>query len=153
MIRIAIAAMVVVLLASPLFAQQASTAENQLWSLEEAYWKYVQTNDLEKYRSLWHADFLGWPLSSPEPAHKAQITDWITAHTSKGETLQSYKIERLTTQVTGAYATTTYRVRLTWADGVGKPGTLRILHTWVSNGEGQWQIISGMSAPTNAEGH
>ncbi|MBV9609803.1 MAG: nuclear transport factor 2 family protein [Acidobacteria bacterium] len=152
--RIATCLAALILFATALYAQKASDA-NEVWSLEEAYWKYVQTNDLDSYRTLWHADFLGWPLSSPEPTRKAQITDWVTAHTSKGERLKSYEVERLTTQVTGEYATTTYRVRLTWADktSVGNPGSLRIIHTWLRNPYGKWQIISGMSAPTNADGH
>ena len=127
---------------------------DKLWSLEKAYWEYVQNNDLERYRDLWNRDFIGWPSVSPEPLRKDHVTDWITAHTSKGETLKSYDLERLTTQVTGDVATTTYRVRQTWADktGAGLPSTVRIIHTWVRERDGAWRIVSGMSAPTNAEG-
>jgi ketosteroid isomerase-like protein len=125
-----------------------------VWSLEKAYWDYVKSNDLEKYRSLWHEDFLGWPSVSPEPLRKDHITDWITFRTSQGETLKSYDLERLTAQVTGDVATVTYRVRYTFADknGAGQPSQVRIIHTWLRSREGKWQIISGMSAPTNAEG-
>jgi hypothetical protein len=70
----------------------------------------VHANDLQNYRTLWHADFLGWPSLSPEPLRKNHITDWITDHSSKGETL-TYNLERLTTQVTDNFATVTYRVR------------------------------------------
>src|ERR1019366_1293618 len=100
MTRIVRCAMIVVLLAPALFAAPPSADAEKVWSLEKTYWEYVQANDLERYRTLWHADFLGWPLSSPEPARKDQITDWITAHTSKGETLKSYNLERLAVQVT-----------------------------------------------------
>ncbi|HMK29351.1 MAG TPA: nuclear transport factor 2 family protein [Terriglobales bacterium] len=143
---------ILILLASALFAAPGDA--EKVWTLEKAYWEYVQANDLARYRTLWHTDFLGWPLVSPEPVRKDRITDWITAHSGKGETLKSYDLERLTTQVTGNVATVTYRVRLTWADkhGAGQPATLRIIHTWLRNGGG-WQIISGMSAPSNAEGH
>jgi ketosteroid isomerase-like protein len=115
----------------------------------------VKANDFERYLTLWHADFLGWPYSSPEPARKEQITEWVTAHTSKGETLKSYEVERLKAQVTDNYATVTYRVHLIWTDknGTVKPGNLRLIHTWLRNADGRWQIISGMGAPTNAEGH
>lgn len=148
--RIAVVA-VVVLLSAACSAQDA----DKLWSLEQAYWQYVQANDLDAYRSLWHPNFLGWPYVSPEPARKAQITDWMTAHTSKGETFKLNELERLVTQVTGDTATTTYRVRATWVDknGKGQPVTIRVIHTWLREPGGKWQIISGMSAPTNAEGH
>jgi ketosteroid isomerase-like protein len=147
--------MVVVLLAASLSVAPATADTEKLWSLEKAYWEYVQANDLQKYRSLWNTDFLGWPYVSPEPLRKDHITDWITAHTSKGESLKSYDLEPLATQVTGNIATTTYRVRLIWADkaGAGPPSTIRIIHTWVRNDGDRWQIISGMSAPTNTDGH
>src|ERR1700746_2784420 len=105
-------AIVFIALASVLCAAQRSTDEKEVWSLEDAYWQYVKANDFERYRTLWHADFLGWPYGSPEPAGKERITEWITAHTSKGETLRSYELERLKAQVTGKYATVTYSVRL-----------------------------------------
>lgn len=153
--RIGLSILIGVLLTATLYATPPSSDADKLWSLEKAYWEYVQANDLQKYRSLWHTDFLGWPSVSPEPLRKDHITDWITAHTSKGETLKSYDLERLTTQVTGDIATTTYRVSITWADkaGAGHPTTVRVIHTWVRKAGETWQIISGMSAPTNAEGH
>ncbi len=146
---------VIVVLLTAMLAETPSADTEKLWSLEKAYWQYVQSNDLEQYRSLWHPDFLGWPSVSPEPLRKDHITDWITAHTSKGETLNSYDLERLTTQATGDVATTTYRVRITWANKAGaeQHSIVRIIHTWVRKPGGNWQIISGMSAPTNAEGH
>lgn len=142
---------VVVLLTASCFAQVA----DQLWSQEQAYWQYVQTNNLEAYRSLWHADFLGWPYVSPEPVRNSQITDWITAHTSKGETFKLDGLERLVIQTIGNDATVTYRVRARWLDkgGKGDPVTIRVIHTWLRGPDGKWQIISGMSAPTNADGH
>jgi ketosteroid isomerase-like protein len=151
--RLAGITLAVVLLASALLA--AEPAADQVWSMEQTYWKYVQASDLNGYRTLWREDFLGWPSISPEPVRKAHITDWITANTSKGVTLKSYDLERLTIEVTDNLATATYRVRYTWVDksGAGQPATIRIIHTWQRNPDGTWQILSGMSAPTNAEGH
>lgn len=115
--------LIAVLLTAPLFAAAPSADTGKLWSLEKAHWEYVQANDLQKFLTLWHTDFLGWPSTSPEPLRQDQITDWITAHTSRGESLQSYDLEPLSTQVTGDIATTTYRLRLRWADkaGGGRP--------------------------------
>ncbi|HEY4447053.1 MAG TPA: nuclear transport factor 2 family protein [Steroidobacteraceae bacterium] len=153
--RIACPAIGAVLLAVPLFASQPSADEKEVWSLEDSYWRYVQANDLDRYRTLWHADFLGWPLSSPEPVRKERITDWITAHTSTGETLKSYDLQRLAAQASGDHVTVTYRVHMTWVnkDGVDQPGNLRVIHTWLRDASHKWQIISGMAAPPNAQGH
>jgi len=155
MTRIVGCIIVVALLAAPLFGAPPSSADSdKVWAFEKAYWEYVKANDLAKYRTLWNSDFLGWPSVSAEPLGKEHITDWITSHTSKGEKLKSYDLEQLTSKVTGNYATTAYRIRITWVDktGAGQPSSVRIIHTWLRNG-GNWQIISGMSAPTNAEGH
>jgi hypothetical protein len=121
--------------------QNSGKDETQVWELEKAYWEYVKANDLEKYRTLWHENFVGWPFVSPAPVRKDQITDWITANTSKGITLQSYSIEQLAIQVT-------------WADSTGaeaRTDRIRITHTWFRT-HGTWQIIGGMSSPVNATG-
>jgi ketosteroid isomerase-like protein len=114
----------------------------------------VKANDLEKYRALWHDNFVGWPYVSPAPVRKDHITDWITSNTSKGIKLQSYSIEQLAIQVTGNIATNYYRINATWANGAGaevRTDRLRITHTWTRT-HGTWQIIGGMSSPVNANG-
>jgi len=52
-----------------LIASPART-EEQIWSLEKSYWEYVKANDLQKYRALWHDDFVGWPFVSAAPRFK-----------------------------------------------------------------------------------
>ena len=136
------------------FAEGSDNEQAQIWNLEKAYWEYVKANDLEKYRALWHENFLGWPFVSPTPVRKDHITNWITSNTSKGITLQSYSMEQLAIQVTGDIAMDYYRIRATWATGAGaevKTDRLRITHTWIRT-HGTWQIIGGMSSPVNATG-
>ena len=134
---------------------QNSPAADAVWTLEQTYWQLVQTNDLSGYRTLWDQNFLGWPYVSPEPVRKPHITDWITAHTDKGETLKSFALERITVQLTGDLATVTYRVTMTWVDkqSTSAATTIRVIHTWRRIPRTtEWQIISGMSAPVNADG-
>jgi ketosteroid isomerase-like protein len=142
------------LIASPARAASPAGDETQIWNLEKAYWEYVKANDLEKYRALWHEDFVGWPTSSSTPLHKDHITDWITRNTSKGVTLQSYAIEQLAIKVTGDIAIDHYRVKIVWA-GLhptdSNTEVTRITHTWIKT-DNTWQIIGGMSAPANADG-
>jgi ketosteroid isomerase-like protein len=143
-----------VALASTALAQDAVKDEAQVWNLEKAYWECVKANDLEKYRALWHEDFVGWPFVSSTPMHKDHITDWITANTSKGIKLQSYSIEELAIHVTGDIAIDHYRTRATWANREGadvKTDAFRITHTWIRT-RGTWQILGGMSAPVNEKG-
>jgi ketosteroid isomerase-like protein len=136
------------------FAEGSDNEQAQIWNLEKAYWEYVKTNDPEKYRALWHENFLGWPFVSPVPVRKDHITDWITANTSKSITLQAYSIEQLAIQVTGDVAMDYYRVKATWANSTGaeiRTDRLRITHT-LTRTHGTWQIIGGMSSPVNATG-
>jgi len=46
-------------LATAPFARDSTNDAAQVWNLEKAYWEYVKANDLEKYRALWHEDFVG----------------------------------------------------------------------------------------------
>ncbi len=134
---------------------QNSPAADEVWAQEQSYWHLVQTNDLTHYRALWDQNFLGWPYVSPVPVRKPHITDWITAHTNNGESLKSCDLERLTIQLTGDLATATYRATTTWVDKQGAPttSTMRVIHTWRRIPRtSEWQIISGMSAPVNADG-
>jgi ketosteroid isomerase-like protein len=136
------------------FAQDSASQEAQVWNLEKAYWEYVKTNDLEKYRGLWHKDFVGWPFVSSAPVRKDHITDWIMSNTSKGVKLQSYSIEQLAIHVTGDVAIDHYRIKTTWANNEGaevRSDAFRITHTWIRTRD-NWQIIGGMSAPVNPEG-
>src|SRR5262249_40804419 len=140
-------------LASTAFAQDSAKDEAQVWNLEKAYWEYVKANDLEKYRALWHDNFLGWPLVSSAPVRKDHITDWITANTSKGIKLQSYSIEQLAIQVTGDIAINHYRIKAMWDNGhsaEARTDALRMTH--VDSLARHLGIIGGMSAPMNAEG-
>jgi ketosteroid isomerase-like protein len=135
-------------------AEGSDKEQAQIWNLEKAYWEYVKANDLEKYRALWHENFLGWPFVSAAPMRKDHITDWITSNTFKNITLQSYSIEQLAIQVTGDIAMDFYRINAMWANGAGaevKADRLRITHTWTRT-HGTWQIIGGMSSPLTATG-
>src|ERR1700735_1484841 len=113
--RFAGAALLLVL-SLPLCAGGQNATDDAVWAQELKYWQFVKANDLEHYRALWSESFLGWPFSSMQPARKAQITDWITSRTSKGDRVKSYELERLVVQVSGDLATTTYRAHSTWVD-------------------------------------
>lgn len=144
--RLWILAVVVVLFSASLVAQ--TPEETAVWKLEHQYWEYVKAVDLDGYRTLWHANFVGWPQSSPAPAHKDHITDWIKLHTDKGERLQSYVLKQAASRFTDNVVVTHYWLTDVWSskNETGAPVTSRITHTWIRVKDG-WQIIGGMSAP------
>lgn len=128
---------------------EQSANEQAVWKLEADYWKFVKAVDLEGYRGLWHANFVGWPSSSAQPERKDHITDWITELTGKGVRLQWYSIEPSASQATENIVITHYWVTSFWSDKDGKgdpPETNRVTHTWIKTPTG-WQILGGMAAP------
>lgn len=129
------------------FAQQAaSSAKEEVWAGEEAYWQYVKAHDVKDYMALWARDFAGWPISDEHPIQWSDIASFVT---KKGSLTQvvSYELHRENVELHGPVAITYYRatVRRHSADGSESTKTYRITHTWMNHG-GKWQIISGMSA-------
>jgi ketosteroid isomerase-like protein len=149
--RISFALVVLVACASPSLAAQSAN-EKAVWKLEHSYWEYVQAGDLNRYKALWHPDFVGWPASSPKPVHKDHITDWITNATKKGLHLKSYMLKPAASHATGDVVITHYWLTDLWVDknGAGKPATDKLTHTWIRTPTG-WQIIGGMAAPVTKE--
>jgi ketosteroid isomerase-like protein len=135
--------------ASPSSASpKLSEDEQTLWTLEHAYWRFVEKNDLAAYANLWNENFLGWPSVSCTPVHKEHITDWITTQTSKGLAFKFVEFNPAAIQVTGDIAAVCYWITFRWLDkdANGAPSTIRITHAWVRT-ENEWRIISGMSMP------
>jgi len=120
-------------------SQATDTAE--IWSGEEAYWKYLQAGDIEHFRTLWAEDFVGWPIAEGHPIHKADIRFGSPSN------LVSYELHRESVDMHGAVGITFYRatVRRRNADGVESTRTSRLTHTWMKRGD-RWLIVGGMSA-------
>jgi ketosteroid isomerase-like protein len=129
---------------------QSSADEHSLWKLEHLYWDYVQANDLNSYRALWHKDFIGWPAVSAAPVNKAHITDWITSETSQGRTFKTVEFKPASLHVNGDVAVTYYWITYKWMnkDGDAATRTLRVTHTLLRDGK-DWHIIGGMSMAEN----
>jgi hypothetical protein len=144
--------LIFVLLSAACFGQSPGDKE-KVWSLENDYWRYVQSGDMKSYRTLWHDNFVGWPNSSPQPARKDHITDWYDNIVKRGLKMKSWELEQVEFQLTEPVAVTHYRLHYIWVDasGRGTSETFRVHHTWLRTGNG-WQIIAGMSAPTDKNG-
>lgn len=67
--------------------------------MEHAYWRYIQSNDLRSYRSLWGNNFLGRPSVSAAPVRKDHITDWIPSQTSRGQVFKTVEFKPAAIQV------------------------------------------------------
>jgi ketosteroid isomerase-like protein len=61
MARSSLTALFAVLLVASASAQEWSAAQQEVWSMEEAYWERRQEGDVEGFMDLWDEDFVGWP--------------------------------------------------------------------------------------------
>jgi ketosteroid isomerase-like protein len=135
-------------LAAPGLAQtQLSPAEQEVWQLEEKYWKYAQSYDLQSYSALWHERFVGWPRAEATPVGKSKVGAWLTRHRDAGDSLR-YQLRREAVRQVDGPVVVHYSVTAKWTgkDGKTQSDELRITHTWLKDG-GSWKIITGMSAP------
>ncbi len=142
--RAAILLFLILFFLNPISAQELSPHQNEVWQMEEAYWKDLQTANYSHYMTLWHEDVLGWPYFSPHPIHKDDIANYLPA--SKSDVLSYEFLEKAVT-VSGEVGITVYAVRYTVPTPGGQSETRvnRITHTWLKT-KNTWQIIGGMSS-------
>jgi hypothetical protein len=129
-----------------------SEEEKAVWKLENDYWLYVRDLELEKYKALWHASFIGWPYVSATPVRKNEITKWIEQRQANGLHLQTFDMRPAESVLKTNMVITFYWITARWVDkdGKGEPQTSRITHTWIKEGA-KWQIIGGMSAVSESD--
>ena len=118
----------------------------QVWALEDDYWRYVRTGDVESYVKLWHQDFVGWPCSMSRPTGKARIGDWVREVRDKKLKVEA-ELTREAAQQFGDVVVVHYSFTRvdTYPDGrvEGRGKRDKITHTWQRAGN-TWLIIGGM---------
>ncbi len=139
------AAFILVMIASgPTWA--TSNVEEEVWRMEESYWRYATAGDVEGYVSLWHESFIGWPCLAAQPTKKESVAGWVR-QIRDGEFTVAYNLHRETVQSFGDVAVAYYSTPIvyTYPDGSTRyQGQLwKFTHTWMKVGE-QWQMIGGM---------
>jgi ketosteroid isomerase-like protein len=132
--------------ATALVASVAAAEKDDVWKMEEAYWRYVKAGEVDAYISLWHEDFVGWPCSTLQPSRKANIGDWVREIRDKGVKV-TCELHREAVQYFGDVAVVHYSTPLVYEypDGkiTGEGELLKFTHTWMKV-NGQWLIIGGM---------
>ena len=141
----------VLLILSPFhaLAEEASASEEAVWALEESYWRYVEENDIEKYKSLWDERFIGWPGGSERPVEKTNIADWIGPLHSDPNRIFKSEINREAVRAFGDvvvvhYSYRGYFISKDSGEVIEQWELGKITHTWQRRGD-SWQIITGMA--------
>ena len=136
-------------LLAPALAADFDGREEEVWKMEEAYWRYVSAGDVEAYVALWHDDFVGWPCFSWTPQGKANIGSWVEEIRDNDWTLD-YDLRPEAVQLFGQdVAVVHYAAEYVFGypDGTtrGEGDWRKFTHTWMKVGA-DWQIIGGMCA-------
>lgn len=124
----------------------AQQIKDEIWQLEENYWKYVKEKDYQSYITLWDDNFLGYP-SNNTIGDKAHITDWMKEMYQQPG-IFNYTLTRKVENLFGDIAIVFYDVSHNFTNDkneVLKSGSFKIIHTWKKTEKG-WLIIGGMGA-------
>ncbi len=130
-------------------AEDQSPSEKAVWQLEEDYWRYVSTGDLDSYVKLWHDDFVGWPCAEWEPARKGGVGKWLRDIRDNKWKL-TYQLKPIGIQEFGGDTVMVhYAAEYVYDYGDGTRSGVgvwrKFTHTWMRTGDA-WQIIGGMCA-------
>ena len=131
----------IILHAGSLFGADWSKDQQQIWKMEEKYWHYLKSADIEGYKNLLHEDALPWPGGSYLPTNKAQTIAYIERWFGY-DRLKSYNIEPHAIHVIDNVAVVCYSYKL---KGDRNSDSGRITHTWLRQ-KGVWKMIGGMNA-------
>ncbi len=151
--RTLVLAMFSIVLALPLFAQEMSSQQKEVWQMEETYWRDVKGFDEAPYMTLWRDEFLGWPRDQKTPIGKVALGEAVHRKFQRKGTLD-YEFLSKAVGVTGDVGITQYGVKssFTGTDGQKTSSSSRITHTWLKT-DGGWKIVGGMSASFEPDGH
>lgn len=129
------------------FTSSVEKIKNEVWQMEENYWKYVKDKDYNSYLTLWDEKFIGYP-SNNIIGNKAHITDWLMDLYKNKSGVFSYELTRKVENVFDDIVIVLYDVSHGFTNNkneVVKNGNFKVTHTWKKTDKG-WVIIGGMGA-------
>ncbi len=136
----------VLFLAVVVSSQRTLAQVDDVWAMEESYWRFAKAGDVDGYLSLWHEDFVGWSCRALQPERKDTIAGWVGVIRDERLDL-NYELHREAIQYFGDLAVVHYKTPIdrSYPDGrILYAGELwKFTHTWMRVGD-QWQIIGGM---------
>jgi len=121
------------------------TTQDEIWSLEEAYFTHLYQANYEGVLALVHSAFLGWPGSVPQPLSKEESARFMKQLIARPSSC-SLRIERAGIRILKDIVLTQYilHARCGSMPGAAKTVSSRITHTWVKEGD-RWALLGGMS--------
>ncbi|MFO1314713.1 MAG: nuclear transport factor 2 family protein [Burkholderiales bacterium] len=126
-------------------APRTDAVEEDIWSLEHAYFSRLYRADHDGVLALVHDQFLAWPAGVAQPIGKEESARFMR-QLVPAPTSCTVAIGRGGIRVLADVALTEYTLRVDCgsAGGTARSQTSRITHTWVRAGK-RWQLLGGMS--------
>jgi len=116
---VALAALCATFVTAPLFAQEWSAAQKEVWKNVEAYWALYDQGNLEGFMTYIHADYRGWPYQATLPGNKATVRKFVKHDMKTSKTLVS-NIQPAAIQIHGNVALVYYYFSVIANDAEGK---------------------------------
>ena len=125
-------------------AEEWSSAEQQLWKLEQNYMQYYKDKNIDSLKTFYHKKFTGWPQYADMPVDVSAAMKALRM--TADIRILSFKIRPQNIVLHDNTAIVYYYIDV---DYEAKDNTIttvptRLIHTWLKE-NGRWQILGGMS--------
>lgn len=104
---------------APLFAQEWSPAQKEVWKNVETYWDLQMKGDLEGFMSYFHDDYRGWNYGAALPSGKATVRKFVK-HAMETSKILVQDIKPVAIQIYGNIAFVDYYWDRVVKDAEGK---------------------------------
>jgi len=148
--RVVFAVLWLIMTASmPLFAQEWSAAQKDVWKNVEAYWALYAAGDVEGYMTYVHTDYLGWSYQNALPSDKASTRKWVEHDLKTTKTLVS-EIKPVAIKIHGNIAFVHYYFSMIIKDAEGKDKNISGRWTDILMKQGEkWVMIGDHGGQTS----
>ena len=116
---VALAALCATFVTAPLFAQEWSAAQKEVWKNVEASWALYDQGNLEGFMAYFHPDFRGWIYHAKLPNDKATVRKFVEHGMKTSKTLVT-DIQPVAIQIHGNVALVYYYYAVIEEDAEGK---------------------------------
>ena len=140
-----------VLASTPLFAQEWSASQKDVWKNVETYWALETQQDLEGFLRYFHEDYRGWNNHAALPVVKATLRK-VVAHDFQTTKRLLYDIQPVAIQIHGNVAFVHYYFSETVkeADGKEKDHSGRWTDILMQQGD-KWVLIGDHGGRTSKD--
>jgi ketosteroid isomerase-like protein len=112
-------AMMVLIAATGLHAQDWSPVQKEVWKNVESYWALDAAGNLEGFMSYFHDNYIGWEMNQAMPSTKASARKFIEESYKNNKTVV-YDIKPVAINVFGNVAIVDYYYTMLVKDAEGK---------------------------------